>query len=191
MLIKSPLFICFKCRILRSADLFLPPYIEQGGFHICMTSAKYSNFLPPCHCQKSADFVPFVCFLGTPSPHPLRTSFMEAPPSVTGYAKNGGKALKVFVATRPCPSSAPVVDFRVFLNFRDDHAAWGLQILLRKCDGRHTCHKRESLGCVNSPHSQRQPGCCITQPIIYLFDMSACICRIYSWWFAVHWKRYS
>ena len=23
---------------------------------------------PPCHVQKSADFVPFVCFLGTPSP---------------------------------------------------------------------------------------------------------------------------
>ena len=29
---------------------------------------KISNFLPPCHCHKSADFVPFVCFLGTPSP---------------------------------------------------------------------------------------------------------------------------
>ena len=25
--------------------------------------------LPPCHCHKSADFVSFVCFLGTPSPH--------------------------------------------------------------------------------------------------------------------------
>ena len=35
-----------------------------------MTSAKLSDFLtpsPPCHVQKSADFVPFVCFLGTPS----------------------------------------------------------------------------------------------------------------------------
>ena len=34
---------------------------------------------PPCHCHKSADFVRFTCFLGTPSPHPLRTSHMEAP----------------------------------------------------------------------------------------------------------------
>ena len=32
-----------------------------------MTSAKVSDFLPhpPCHIRKSADFVPFVCFLGT------------------------------------------------------------------------------------------------------------------------------
>ena len=29
-----------------------------------MTSARISD--PPCHCQKSADFVTFVCFLGTP-----------------------------------------------------------------------------------------------------------------------------
>ena len=33
--------------------------------------------LPPGPCHKSADFVPFLCFLGTP--HPLRTSYMEAP----------------------------------------------------------------------------------------------------------------
>ena len=37
-----------------------------------MTSAKFLD--PPCHIQKSPDFVPFVCFLVTPSPHPLRTS---------------------------------------------------------------------------------------------------------------------
>ena len=44
-----------------------------------MMSAKFSDFFtpPPCHCRKSADFVPIVCFLGTP--HPLRTSYMEAP----------------------------------------------------------------------------------------------------------------
>ena len=44
-----------------------------------MTAAKFSDFFtpPPCHCRKSADFVPIVCFLGTP--HPLRTSYMEAP----------------------------------------------------------------------------------------------------------------
>ena len=34
---------------------------------------------PLCHCHKSADFVSFVCSFGTPSPHPLRTSYMEAP----------------------------------------------------------------------------------------------------------------
>ena len=35
-----------------------------------ITSAKISDFLPPppCHCHKSADSVPLVCFLGTPSP---------------------------------------------------------------------------------------------------------------------------
>ena len=26
------------------------------------------GFFCPCYCHKSADFVPFVCFLGTPSP---------------------------------------------------------------------------------------------------------------------------
>ena len=50
-----------------------------------MTSAKCSYFFtPPCHCYKSADFVPFVCFLGIPTAHPLRTSHMEAPLSCCG-----------------------------------------------------------------------------------------------------------
>ena len=49
-----------------------------------MTTAKFSDFLTPfpsplCHVQNSCDLVPFVCFLGPPSPHPLRTSDMEAP----------------------------------------------------------------------------------------------------------------
>ena len=51
--------------------------IKLGGFHIW----HRQHFLippPPCHCHKSAGFVPFVYFLGTPSPHPLRTSYMEA-----------------------------------------------------------------------------------------------------------------
>ena len=41
-----------------------------------MTSAK---LLPPptCHVQNSRNLVPFVYFLG--NPHPLRTSYMEAP----------------------------------------------------------------------------------------------------------------
>ena len=41
------------------------------GFHIW----RPQNFrifcpLPPCHCQKSADFVPFVCFWGSTPPTP-------------------------------------------------------------------------------------------------------------------------
>ena len=39
-----------------------------------MTSARFSDFStpfpPPCHCHKSADFVPFICFLGTTLPPP-------------------------------------------------------------------------------------------------------------------------
>ena len=51
----------------------------KGGLPF-MTSAKFSYFLttfPSCHCHKSDDFVPLVCFLRTP--HPLWTSYMEAP----------------------------------------------------------------------------------------------------------------
>ena len=41
---------------------------------------RFLDSLPPCHCHKSADFVPFTCFLGTPLPtHQLRTSYMEGP----------------------------------------------------------------------------------------------------------------
>ena len=35
-----------------------------GGFHIW----RPQNVWPPYHVHKSADFVPFVCFLGTPHP---------------------------------------------------------------------------------------------------------------------------
>ena len=34
---------------------------------------------PPCHVQKSAVFVPFPCFWGTPSPHPVWTSYKYGP----------------------------------------------------------------------------------------------------------------
>ena len=48
-----------------------------------LMSTKCWDFLTPswlpCHIQKSADFVPFVCFLGTPLPLPVRTSYMEGP----------------------------------------------------------------------------------------------------------------
>ena len=49
------------------------PYME--------TTKKFGfvDPLPPFHCHKSAEFIPFVCFMGTPLPHPLRASYMEAP----------------------------------------------------------------------------------------------------------------
>ena len=34
---------------------------------------------PPCHCNKSADFVPFDCFLGTPSPTHCRRHIWKPP----------------------------------------------------------------------------------------------------------------
>ena len=42
-----------------------------------MTYAKCSDFFLP-HCHKSADYVPIVCLFGTPSPHPLWMSYIEA-----------------------------------------------------------------------------------------------------------------
>ena len=48
-----------------------------------MTSAKFSDFFypspPPCHCHKSADFVPFVCFLGTSSPTHCKRHIWKPP----------------------------------------------------------------------------------------------------------------
>ena len=44
----------------------------------CIRGLQYMTWARgPCHCHKSADCVPFICFLGTP--HPLRKSYMEAP----------------------------------------------------------------------------------------------------------------
>ena len=46
-----------------------------------MTSAKFPEFftLPPCHCHKSVDFVPFVCYLGTPLPPPTADVIYGSP----------------------------------------------------------------------------------------------------------------
>ena len=47
-----------------------------------MTSAKLSDFWTPsplCHIHNSCNLVPFICFLGTPLPQPLQTSYMEVP----------------------------------------------------------------------------------------------------------------
>ena len=52
--------------------------ISQGGFHVWRPQ-NVRIFGPPPPYLLSAAFVPFVCFLGTPSPHPLRTSYMEDP----------------------------------------------------------------------------------------------------------------
>ena len=50
----------------RHVHLHMPRHRDRGDTYT--TSAKISHFvpLPPCHLQKSADFVTFVCFLGTP-----------------------------------------------------------------------------------------------------------------------------
>ena len=39
----------------------------------------FFDLLPPCHCHKSGDFVPFCLFFGDPLPLLVRTSYMEAP----------------------------------------------------------------------------------------------------------------
>ena len=48
------------------------PYCAREGEGASMYDVRkiFGFFcpLPHCHCHKSADFVPFVCFLGTPSP---------------------------------------------------------------------------------------------------------------------------
>ena len=46
-----------------------------------MTSAKFPDILtpPPCNVKKSADFVPFICFLGTPLPPPTADVIYGSP----------------------------------------------------------------------------------------------------------------
>ena len=61
---------------------------ENGRFKVkarglpYMTSATISDVLTPsspCHVQNSRNLILFVCFLGTPSPLGVRTSYMVAP----------------------------------------------------------------------------------------------------------------
>ena len=49
-----------------------------GGFHKWRPQ-NVRIFLPPCHCHKSADFVPVVCFLGTPLPPPAADVLYGSP----------------------------------------------------------------------------------------------------------------
>ena len=46
-----------------------------------MTSTTFTNFFTPphCHIQKLADFVQFICFLGTPLSLQVRTFYVHAP----------------------------------------------------------------------------------------------------------------
>ena len=52
-----------------------------------LTSAKLSYFLtpPPCHCHNSADFVSFVCFLGTSSPTHCKRHIWKPPWELLSY----------------------------------------------------------------------------------------------------------
>ena len=66
----------------RERSYFLPLEWKRGRGTSIYDVHPISGLLtpsPPCHCLKSAYFVPFVFFLGTPSPHRLRTSYMDAP----------------------------------------------------------------------------------------------------------------
>ena len=49
---------------------------------------KISGF-PPCHCHKSADFVPLVCFLGTPSPLECGRHIWKPPNHKRGFPAGG------------------------------------------------------------------------------------------------------
>ena len=57
------------------------PIIPVWGTSIYDVRKNFGGFdpLPPCHCHKSADFFPFVCFFLTPFPSRALTSYMEAP----------------------------------------------------------------------------------------------------------------
>ena len=76
---------CYLVHIRASYSSCVHPWLEASSFERrrkgaskYMTTEKFSDFfdpLPSCHSNKSADFVPFVCFLVTP----LRTSYIEAP----------------------------------------------------------------------------------------------------------------
>ena len=47
---------------------------------------KFFSFfdpLPPCQCHKSADFVPFVCFWGTPLPPPIADVIYGSPLTIS------------------------------------------------------------------------------------------------------------
>ena len=85
------LFVASPAPLYLTPDLALESsqiaFLLQGDFHIWHPQNVRIFFTPssPCHIQKSADFVPFVCFLGTLSPHPLQTSYMEAPPSQIAF----------------------------------------------------------------------------------------------------------
>ena len=66
----------YEWSVIRSSPVH-PPMTTRRG-HPYMTSANFFYPLPPCQYHKSVDFVSFVCFWGSPSPQPLRTSYMEA-----------------------------------------------------------------------------------------------------------------
>ena len=63
--------------------------------------------MTPLVTVTSADFVPFVCFLGTPPPmHPLRTSYMEAPLS---YWLGESQSAKTIFALRRSPREGETI----------------------------------------------------------------------------------
>ena len=63
------------------------PVFQRRGLPY-MTSAKCWDFFTQCHVQKSADFVPSVCFFGDPLL--VRTSYIGSPPNVTAITTKNG-----------------------------------------------------------------------------------------------------
>ena len=66
----------FSCNV--KENLRKPELESEQRGDTYMTFAKFLGVLDPlprCHVQKSGDFVPFVCFLGTPLPHLVWTSY--------------------------------------------------------------------------------------------------------------------
>ena len=65
---------------------------------------KISFFLPPCHCHKSADFVPFICFLETPSPTHCGRHIWKPPNrvSVPAFGEQRSNILHLHLGTLTC-----------------------------------------------------------------------------------------
>ena len=55
---------------------------------------RFLDPLPPCHCHKSADFVPFVCFVGSPLPPPTADVIYGSPQSTRVF----------YFSARACPA---------------------------------------------------------------------------------------
>ena len=84
-----------------SLQLFWAVYTSDKGRYTYDVHKIFVLFdpLPPCHVHSSRNLIPFVCFFGTPSPHPLRTSYKYAPQG--GRQRALGEELQVLLEDHP------------------------------------------------------------------------------------------